>query len=254
MTPIVMLGKEIFQPASKELLKQLKKWGAKVIPKKEETPAVKAKAKTVTKENISDQHPGMIRKIPTGKRSMSEAQMKKAVKEGGVPRYDTTKPIPRLGPTPVGGKLTAGESRGVLDRAKKNVKRQPIKKKKGGPIKGKPVNGITRAGKPVNGIKGTKVAKAGWMSGLTSEQIKQILGAPTADPSGVVRHSKKKKKKPTKVRKANRGGMTGEGLYPAEEARSGTMSQVRRKKYMKKGGKVISYKMTGGQVVGAGYD
>jgi len=35
MTPIVMLGKEIFQPASKELLKQLKKWGAKTIPKKE---------------------------------------------------------------------------------------------------------------------------------------------------------------------------------------------------------------------------
>ena len=55
--------------------------------------------------------------------------------------------------------------------------------------------------------------------------------------------------------KVNRkgGGMTGEGLYPAEEARSGTMSQVRRKKYMKKGGK-ITYRMTGGQVVDAGYD
>ena len=57
-----------------------------------------------------------------------------------------------------------------------------------------------------------------------------------------------------KYNKKKFGGMTGEGLYPAEEARSGIMSQVRRKKYMKKGGKVISYKMTGGQVVGAGYD
>jgi hypothetical protein len=57
-----------------------------------------------------------------------------------------------------------------------------------------------------------------------------------------------------KYNKKKGGGMTGEGLYPAEEARSGIMSQVRRKKYMKKGGKVISYKMTGGQVVGAGYD
>jgi len=129
----------------------------------------------------------------------------------------------------------------------------PSRKKKGGRIKGKPVNGITRAGKPVNGIKGTKVAKADWMKGLTADQIKQILGAPTADPSGVVRHSKKKTKKPTKVRKAKGGGMTGEGLYPAEEARSGTMSQARRKKYMKKGGK-ITYRMTGGQVVDAGYD
>ena len=55
--------------------------------------------------------------------------------------------------------------------------------------------------------------------------------------------------------KVNRkgGGMTGEGLYPAEEARSGTMSQAKRKKYMKKGGK-ITYRMTGGQVVAASYD
>jgi len=49
------------------------------------------------------------------------------------------------------------------------------------------------------------------------------------------------------------GGMTHQGLYPAEEARSGTMSQTKRKKYMKKGG-VITYRMTGGQVVDAGYD
>ena len=49
------------------------------------------------------------------------------------------------------------------------------------------------------------------------------------------------------------GGMTRAGLYPAEMARAGTMSQAKRKRYMKKGGK-ITYRMTGGQVVSHGYD
>ena len=254
MTVFVKLGKDVLSAGSKIIIKQLKKLGAKPIPKDKVTPAVRKKAKTVTKENISDQHLGKIRKIPTGKRSMTEAQMKKAVKKGGVPVYDTTKPIPRLDKkTPVGGWATAGEPRGALDRAKEGVKRPEIKKRKGGPIKGKPVNGIKRAGKPVNGIKGMQVAKADGWSRLSEAEKAAILGLTTRGAGGIRKHSKKKKK-PTKVRKANRGGMTGEGLYPAEEARSGTMSQVRRKKYMKKGGKVISYKMTGGQVVDAGYD
>ena len=55
-----------------------------------------------------------------------------------------------------------------------------------------------------------------------------------------------------KVKKAG-GGMTGVGLYPAEMARAGTMSQAKRKRYMKKGGG-ITYKMTGGQVVDASYE
>ena len=59
-------------------------------------------------------------------------------------------------------------------------------------------------------------------------------------------------KKKNKVNKAG-GGMTGVGLYPAEMARAGTMSQAKRKRYMKKGGG-ISYKMSGGQVVSHGYD
>ena len=54
------------------------------------------------------------------------------------------------------------------------------------------------------------------------------------------------------VKKAG-GGMTRQGLYPAEMARAGTMSQARRKRYMKKCGK-ITYRMTGGQVVDHGYD
>ena len=60
------------------------------------------------------------------------------------------------------------------------------------------------------------------------------------------------KKKKKKVKRAG-GGMTGVGLYPAEMARAGTMSQAKRKRYMKKGGG-ISYKMSGGQVVSHGYD
>jgi len=38
------------------------------------------------------------------------------------------------------------------------------------------------------------------------------------------------------------GGMTRQGLYPAEMARAGTMSQAKRKRYMKKGGKIIEAK------------
>jgi len=87
-------------------------------------------------------------------------------------------------------------------------------KKKGGPIEGK----------PVNGIKGKKVAQADWMKGLSQKEIDQILGKPLRDASGVKHSQKKKKKKPTKVRKA------------------------------KVGGKVITYRMTGGQVVDSGYD
>ena len=50
------------------------------------------------------------------------------------------------------------------------------------------------------------------------------------------------------VKKAG-GGMTRQGLYPAEEARSGTMSEAKRKRYMKKGGKV-SYRNIGGVIGG----
>ena len=54
------------------------------------------------------------------------------------------------------------------------------------------------------------VAKADWMQGLTPNQIKQILGGPTTDSSGVTRHSKKnpikKKKKKVKIASASREG------------------------------------------------
>jgi len=207
MTPIVMLGKEIFQPVSKELLKQLKKLGAKVIPKKEVTPAVKAKAKTVTKKNIvgleSDKYPEMIRKIPTGKRGISKKEMQRAVKEE-----------PIKGKMPPGwyakrGYVTKGQRRkmGETDLVGGGHKQRPKVRKDGGQV-----------------VKKDQQVAAAWMKGLSQKEIKQILGAPTTDSSGVTRHSKKKTKKPTKVRKA------------------------------KVGGKVVTYRMTGGQVVDAGYD
>jgi len=43
------------------------------------------------------------------------------------------------------------------------------------------------------------------------------------------------------MKKANGGKMSHVGLYPAEEARSGTMSEAKRKKYAKKGGPVKKY-------------
>ena len=79
----------------------------------------------------------------------------------------------------------------------------------------------------------------------SSYKIKGYLGKGKDIP-----HYDPYKKK--KVKKAG-GGMTGVGLYPAEMARAGTMSQAKRKRYMKKGGG-ITYKMTGGQVVSHGYD
>ena len=42
------------------------------------------------------------------------------------------------------------------------------------------------------------------------------------------------------------GGMSHVGLFPAEEARAGTMPQVKRRRYMKKGGTV--YRKLGGKV------
>ena len=67
-----------------------------------------------------------------------------------------------------------------------------------------------------------------------------------------IKQAMKMAETPKKIKKAG-GGMTGVGLYPAEMARAGTMSQAKRKRYMKKGGG-ITYKMTGGQVVSHGYD
>ena len=59
--------------------------------------------------------------------------------------------------------------------------------------------------------------------------------------------TKKKKMGGGKVVKRNMGGgMNRQGLSPAEEARSGTMSQAKRKKYMKSGGAVK--RKTGGTV------
>jgi len=82
----------------------------------------------------------------------------------------------------------------------------------------------------------------------SSLKIEGYLGKPVK----LYKKKKKKKKSGGVVKKAG-GGMTGVGLYPAEMARAGTMPQVRRKRYMKKGGG-ITYKMTGGQVVSHGYD
>ena len=101
--------------------------------------------------------------------------------------------------------------------------------------------------------KGKQVASADWMQGLSEKEIKQILGRPETDAEGVTRHTKRKKinkpkKKKVSIRTAKTGGqvmkkaaggkMSHVGLYPAEEARSGTMSEKKRAKHMKHGGKV----------------
>ena len=106
---------------------------------------------------------------------------------------------------------------------KKNKKKPVVKRKASGPTK-------------------PKVKTPAWMKGLSEDQIKEMISGP--HPSGERRA--KVKKKPSKTRKAKAGGivkkrdggMTRQGLSPAEEARAGTMSQAKRKKYMNKGGLV----------------
>ena len=100
---------------------------------------------------------------------------------------------------------------------------------------------------------GIKVTKKDLPPKKVKPKKKDPYAEGTGIPSGQIGTPPPSILKKKKIKKKG-GGMTGEDLYPAEEARSGTMSQAKRKKYMKKGGKVITYKMTGGQVVGAGYD
>jgi len=91
----------------------------------------------------------------------------------------------------------------------------------------------------------------------TSKTASKALGikkkTPKAKSKSILEGYKETKQKHSDIIDFKKGGMTGAGLYPAEMARSGTMSQAKRKKNMKKGGS-ISYKMTGGQVVSHGYD
>jgi hypothetical protein len=110
------------------------------------------------------------------------------------------------------------------------------KKKAGGPIIKRKSPGKTTSPK-VKKI----MQDLDWTKGLTDDQIREMISGPHSDG----RRRAKVKKKPSKVRKAKAGGpvvkkrgggMTRQGLSPAEEARSGTMSQAKRKRYMKKGG------------------
>tara|TARA_R110002020_G_scaffold210664_2_gene416820 strand:+ start:1549 stop:2523 length:975 start_codon:yes stop_codon:yes gene_type:complete len=91
--------------------------------------------------------------------------------------------------------------------------------------------------------KGKQIAAVpDWMKGLSDEEIGEILGSPPTQPGGVKRHTKLKKNKPHKKKKSIRtakagGQMSRVGLSPAEESRSGTMSEAKRKKY-KHGGPI----------------
>ena len=65
-----------------------------------------------------------------------------------------------------------------------------------------------------------------------------------------VRKQNEKAMKKKVIKKAG-GGMTRQGLYPAEESRSGTMSEDERKRYMtmgKKGGGIVYRNM--GRAIG----
>ena len=164
-----------------------------------------------------------IKKIPTGQRSMTEAQMKKAVKKTGklIPENPRLKGEeaaarpshlqrpPGRPKTQAGSqKGLSGEHRGLMEGPKGFVKTKKKKKKK---------------------------SDDSWMSGLSSDELRSILGLTTVDPVTRIRGHRKKG---GQVIKKRHGGMTRVGLSPAEEARAGTMSEAKRARYMRGGGPI----------------
>ena len=96
----------------------------------------------------------------------------------------------------------------LLKASIQDMKRRDITPKRGGGkvsyrAKGGKSMPISTTGK--HGGKKQMAAMPGWMKGLSDKEIKQILGAPTTDSSGVTRHSKKATKKGKTV-KAKGGG------------------------------------------------
>tara|TARA_R110000824_G_scaffold139720_1_gene305063 strand:+ start:78 stop:1013 length:936 start_codon:yes stop_codon:yes gene_type:complete len=155
-------------------------------------------------------------KIVTGKRSkpyildnMSVAQKNRAkriVKLGGKVREDTATSAEKAMLKKLNRVNMEDYYRAL--RAQSDTKAKPgrkarledaLKRKTGGPT-----NPISTQGS--YGGKKKVVAKADWMQGLTPNQIKQILGGPTTDSSGVTRHSKRKTTGKKKVVKAKAGG------------------------------------------------
>ena len=101
--------------------------------------------------------------------------------------------------------------------------------------------GSTKGSKPISttGSYGGKKQLASWTSGLSADQIREILGITTRDPKTGIRSKLKTPKKKKKVIKAQyggkvvskrNGGMTRVGLSPAEEARAGTLSEAARRR------------------------
>ena len=255
----IQVGARIIRAGLKEAKKLLQLKGAKEVKLKDLTPK--------QKNNIQDASPNVaVKKVGEGKRSMHPRTMAKKVKEDvpkGTTKFGPDYPSTKL---PQDLKKTKVGSTDTARRMEKGLKREGGRKK-GGPYakpgeQATPKNNLTnaeiqakiknlrktRTGKKTGGQvvkkykKGKQIASADWMQGLTPEQLKQILGSPPTDKEGVTRHTKRKKNKPHKkkvsIKTAKAGGqMSRVGLSPAEEARSGTMSEAKRKKY-KHGGPI----------------
>ena len=234
----------------KVVSKGLKKKKPSSVPKKTKSPTKKKGAGLMEGSGMGSQPKGGPRNIvgrseePTMKAAVTDKQKdnlarQKAAK-GSLKRAKTLKRNSMEELADTYDKMLKGAQR--AERLKKNSIFLPLFKKRG------MANISKKAGGPVikrktSGPTKPKVKTPDWMKGLSEDRIKEMLGGPK--PSGERRT--KIKKKPSKVRKAKAGGpvvkkagsgMTRQGLYPAEEARSGTMSQAKRKRYMKSGGVV----------------
>lgn len=125
-------------------------------------------------------------------------------------------------------------ARGVrIGQANKMQKAYNNKKKKLKVLEGK-AKQLSKKASP--GKKKTVMGRH--MSNQKLKDVKEEIQRLETSMKDMVNRYNIEKKSGGKIMKKRHGGMTHVGLSPAEEARAGTMPQVKRRRYMKKGGTV----------------
>ena len=189
----------------KDLLRQIATGQKRKSSSKKQSGRINPKTGEIIGTPTKKQEKAASRNIAARKRNENDKLLRrkqmggKVVKKnmGGNLKSVNTKKNPGLAklPTPVRNKMGFAKGGGKVQYKMGGGKIKGYKK-------GGPTNPISTKGS-YGGKK--KVAKADWMQGLSPAQIQEILGGPTKDASGVIRHSKKKTKKKKKVVKAMGG-------------------------------------------------
>tara|TARA_R100001086_G_scaffold139874_1_gene73367 strand:- start:565 stop:1479 length:915 start_codon:yes stop_codon:yes gene_type:complete len=218
----IKIGRKIIQAGVKEGKKLLELGGAEKVAKS-------ALSEHQIKNIIPYTGPKVTGKVAKGKGSISPRAMRMKVKEGkshGRPDY-STQPLPR---TP----KTQKKTQEIAERLESGKAAEKRKKETGsyvGKSKDKKSTGDPTKNIPEDGYK-PHIGK--------DDEFVKYQGR------GYVLRSKKSgeeswyrfKKGGVVMKKAHGGKMSHVALSPAEESRSGTLSEAKRKKYAKTGGVV----------------